>query len=53
MDKFMEAAIVEAKKGLAESWIPIGSVLVKDGRIIGRAHNKSIQGDPHAQIVKL
>ena len=53
MDKFMEAAIVEAKKGLAEGGIPIGSVLVKEARIIGQGHNKRIQEeDPimHAEI---
>ena len=53
MDEFMEAAIVEAKKGLAEGEIPIGSVLVKEARIIGRGHNKRIQEeDPimHAEI---
>jgi len=42
-DKFMQAAIDEAKKGLAEGGIPIGSVLVKDGKIIGRGHNKRVQ----------
>lgn len=39
MDKFMQVAIEEAKKGLREGGIPIGSVLVKDGKIIGRGHN--------------
>ena len=38
MDKFMRAAIEEAKKGLREGGIPIGSVLVKGGKIIGRGH---------------
>jgi cytosine deaminase len=50
---FMEAAIAEAKKGLSEGGIPIGSVLVKDGKIIGSGHNKRIQdNDPviHAEI---
>ncbi len=50
---FMEAAIAEAKKGLGEGGIPIGSVLVKDGKIIGAGHNKRIQdNDPviHAEI---
>jgi cytosine deaminase len=42
-DKFMQAAIEEARKGLAEGGIPIGSVLVKDGKIIGRGHNKRVQ----------
>ena len=53
MDEFMQAAIQEAKKGLAEGGIPIGSVLVKDGKIIGRGHNKRVQeNDPiiHAEI---
>jgi len=53
MDKFMQAAIEEAKKGLKEGGIPIGSVLVKDGKIIGRGHNKRVQEkDPviHAEI---
>lgn len=42
-DPFMEAAIEEARKGLAEGGIPIGSVIVHDGRIIGRGHNRRIQ----------
>ncbi|VVB93099.1 tRNA-specific adenosine deaminase [uncultured archaeon] len=49
----MKSAIEEARKGLAEGGIPIGSVLVKDGRIIGRGHNQRIQkSDPmaHAEI---
>ena len=52
-DKFMQAAIEEARKGLSEGGIPIGSVLVKDGKIIGRGHNKRVQeNDPivHAEI---
>jgi hypothetical protein len=40
MDAFLEAAIAEAKKGLAEGGIPIGSVLVVDGHIVGRGHNE-------------
>jgi creatinine deaminase len=43
MDEFLAAAIEEAKKGLAEGGIPIGSVLVMDGRIIGRGHNRRVQ----------
>src|SRR4030095_6304251 len=39
MDAFMRAAIEEAEQGLAEGGIPIGSVLVHDGRILGRGHN--------------
>ena len=47
MDEFMRAAIDEAKAGLAEGGIPIGSVLVHDGKIIGRGHNKRVQtGSP-------
>ena len=43
MDKFLEAAIEEAKKGLVEGGIPIGSVLVIDDQIVGRGHNQRIQ----------
>jgi len=43
MDPFLEAAIEEAKAGLAEGGIPIGSVLVCDGKIIGRGHNRRVQ----------
>jgi cytosine/creatinine deaminase len=43
MDTFMQAAIEEAKKGLAEGGIPIGSVLVVDGKIVGRGHNRRVQ----------
>jgi cytosine deaminase len=43
MDEFMQAAIDEAKKGLAEGGIPIGSVLVIDGQIVGRGHNQRVQ----------
>ncbi|MEH6344164.1 MAG: nucleoside deaminase [Bermanella sp.] len=43
MDKYLQAAINEAKKGLAEGGIPIGSVLVHDGKIIGKGHNRRIQ----------
>jgi creatinine deaminase len=43
MDPFLGAAIDEAKKGLAEGGIPIGSVLVLDGTIIGRGHNQRVQ----------
>jgi len=39
----MQAAIEEARKGLAEGGIPIGSVLVHQGRIIGRGHNRRVQ----------
>jgi creatinine deaminase len=53
MDEFMKAAIEEARKGLSEGGIPIGSVLVKNGKIIGRGHNQRVQkGSPtlHAEI---
>lgn len=43
MDEFMEAAIDEARQGLAEGGIPIGSVLVYEGRIIGCGHNRRVQ----------
>ncbi len=43
MDPFLEAAIEEARKGLAEGGIPIGSVLVIDGDIVGKGHNMRVQ----------
>ncbi|NDY83451.1 nucleoside deaminase [Orrella sp. NBD-18] len=43
MDPFMQAAIDEAQAGLREGGIPIGSVLVHQGKIIGRGHNRRIQ----------
>jgi cytosine deaminase len=43
MDPFLRAAIDEARQGLAEGGIPIGSVLVIDGRIVGRGHNRRVQ----------
>lgn len=43
MDPFMQAAIEEARLGLAEGGIPIGSVIVHAGRIIGRGHNRRVQ----------
>ena len=47
MNKFMQAAIDEAKQGLAEGGIPIGSVLVYQDEIIGRGHNRRVQsGSP-------
>ncbi|MFA6601094.1 MAG: nucleoside deaminase [Candidatus Omnitrophota bacterium] len=42
-DAFIKIAIEEARKGLSEGGIPIGSALVKDGKVIGRGHNKRIQ----------
>ena len=43
MDRFMRAAIEEARLGLDEGGIPIGSVLVHNGKIIGRGHNRRVQ----------
>lgn len=43
MDEFLQAAIDEAKQGLTEGGIPIGSVLVIDGNIVARGHNKRVQ----------
>ena len=43
MDEFLQVAIAEAKRGAAEGGIPIGSVLVIDGRIVGRGHNRRVQ----------
>lgn len=53
MDKFLKAAIEEAKKGMAAGGIPIGSVLVINDRIVGRGHNQRVQkGSPilHAEM---
>src|SRR4029077_16440672 len=53
MDPFLRAAIDEAKLGLSEGGLPIGSVLVRDGQIIARGHNRRVQnGDSmaHAEI---
>lgn len=52
-DAFLHAAIDEARAGLAEGGIPIGSVLVIDGRIVGRGHNRRVQRDSailHAEM---
>jgi len=43
MDAFLEAALAEARLGLEEGGIPIGSVLVLDGEIVGRGHNRRVQ----------
>ncbi|WP_374305272.1 nucleoside deaminase [Ferrovibrio sp.] len=43
MDPFLQAAIDEARAGLAEGGIPIGSVIVHQGRVIGRGHNRRVQ----------
>jgi cytosine deaminase len=51
--EFLEAAIDEAKKGLAEGGIPIGAVLVIDGKIVGRGHNRRVQNNSavlHAEM---
>ncbi|MFA5275863.1 MAG: nucleoside deaminase [Candidatus Omnitrophota bacterium] len=53
MDKFMQAAIEEARISLSQKGIPIGSVMVKNGAVIARGHNKRVQEkDPvlHAEI---
>ncbi|WP_067047550.1 nucleoside deaminase [Methanofollis ethanolicus] len=53
MDEFMQAAIEEARQGRAEGGIPIGSVLVIDGTIVGRGHNRRVQKDSailHAEM---
>ena len=43
MDPYMQAAVEEARAGLAEGGIPIGSVIVHRGKIIGRGHNQRVQ----------
>jgi cytosine deaminase len=53
MDKFLEVAIEEAKIGLEEGGVPIGSVLVIDNKIVGRGHNRRVQSDSailHAEM---
>lgn len=53
MDEFLQAALQEARLGLADGGIPIGSVLVIDGQIVGRGHNRRVQqGSPilHAEM---
>jgi cytosine deaminase len=53
MDPFLQAAIDEARQGIREGGLPIGSVLVRDGKIIGKGHNRRVQhNDPmaHAEI---
>ncbi|MGI9604228.1 MAG: nucleoside deaminase [Acidimicrobiales bacterium] len=52
-DRFLQAALAEARAGLADGGIPIGSVLVVDGEIVGRGHNQRVQqGSPilHAEM---
>ncbi|MBX9688517.1 MAG: nucleoside deaminase [Candidatus Obscuribacterales bacterium] len=49
IDEFMKEAIEEARKGLSESGIPIGSLLLVDGKIAGKGHNRRVQhNDPTA-----
>jgi cytosine deaminase len=43
VDPFLDAAIAEARNGLGAGGIPIGSVLVLDGKIVGRGHNQRVQ----------
>ena len=43
MDEFLQAAIDEARQGLSAGGIPIGSVVVHSGRIVGRGHNRRVQ----------
>jgi creatinine deaminase len=53
MNEFLEAAIREAKSGTGEGGIPIGAVLVIDGKIVGRGHNRRVQegsATRHAEI---
>ncbi|MDO7876387.1 nucleoside deaminase [Hymenobacter sp. ASUV-10] len=45
MDQFMQAAIDEARLGRSQGGIPIGSVLVRDGQLVARGHNKRVQED--------
>jgi len=52
-DEFLRAAIDEARRGLAEGGIPIGSVLVIDDKIVGRGHNRRVQSSSailHAEM---
>ena len=53
MDQFLKMALEEARLGLAEGGIPIGSVLVLDGRVVGRGHNRRVQNSSailHAEM---
>jgi creatinine deaminase len=53
MDQFLQEAFAEARKGLAEGGIPIGSVLVLEDKIVGRGHNRRIQDESpvlHAEM---
>ena len=56
MEKFMEEALQEARKAAAEGEVPIGAVIVREGEIIARAHNKTEQDkDPtaHAEMLAI
>ena len=56
MDHFMKAAIEEARRSLSEGGIPIGAVLVRDGKILSRGHNRRVQDNDammHAEIACL
>ena len=48
MDEFLQVALEEARQGLAEGGIPIGSVLIHSGRVLGRGHNRRVQ---HGSVV--
>lgn len=53
MDLFLKMAIEEAEKGLEEGGIPIGSILVIDGEVVGRGHNRRVQKESailHAEM---
>lgn len=55
-EKFMKLALAEAQKGLAAGEVPVGAVIVMDGRVIARAYNKPVSlSDPsaHAEILAL
>jgi cytosine deaminase len=43
LDPFLAAAVAEARQGLREGGIPIGAVLVIDGQVVGRGHNRRVQ----------
>ena len=56
MDEFIKDAIVQARLGLREGGIPIGSVIVHEGKIIGRGHNRRVQDSSvilHAEMAAL
>lgn len=56
MDEFIKDAIVQARLGLREGGIPIGAVIVHEGKIIGRGHNRRVQDSSvilHAEMAAL